>query len=131
MKKILLSLSTLIVASVWAGWALAADAGVVIELKGSAKSVHALLADLEKEAVYKDAACSLDKKSGKTTKVICATADGALLNFLSRNAPTGVRWSISGTATQVMSVTRSCPTGCALKTCNGVTTCFNRSCAAC
>ena len=117
MKKMLLLLLASIIAPAWAG-DVAPDAGtgVVIELKGSAKDINALAADLEKEAVYKEAACSGKpaKKSGKTAKINCAKADGALMTFLSKNAPTKVHWSISAVANRSIS---ACPGSCTIINC--------------
>lgn len=100
MKKILLLLSVLI-----ASPALAADTGIVIDLKGPTKDVSSLVADLKKEAAYQDAGCAAANKSGK--KIQCARADGALLTFLSKNAPPKVIWHIS--AAPATSVGGSCP----------------------
>ena len=127
MKNLLLLLSVLIVVPAWAGDAVpVSGTGVVIELKGSAKSLSVLVADLEKDAVYKAAECSSKpmKKSGKTAKITCAQADGALLAFLAKNAPANVHWSISAAATKRVSTATSkgvaplgCPTGCSLMNC--------------
>ena len=133
MKNILLFLSALIVVPAWAGDAEVApkssamgmqtapgtQTAVNIELKGSAKSVGALVADLEKEAVYKDATCSSKpaEKSGSIARITCAKADSALMTFLSKNAPAKVHWSISAAANQSASVAASCPSGCTLINC--------------
>lgn len=127
MKNLLLLLSALIVVPAWAGDAVpASGTGVVIELKGSAKSLSALVADLEKDAVYKAAECSSKpmKKSGKTAKITCAQADGALLAFLGNNAPANIHWSISAAATKSLSTAANkgvlaCPPpiGCAMMHC--------------
>lgn len=121
MKNMLLFLLSMIVAApAWAGDEPPAATGVVIELKGPAKSVAALVADLEKDKAYQDAACSPGRKSGKAAKIACAQADSALMAFLGKNAPAKVRWSISSTATPATtkSVTPlGCPTGCALMNC--------------
>lgn len=126
MKILMLLLSALIVVPAWAGEVPVSATGVVIELKGSAKSLSALVADLEKDAVYKAAECSSKpmKKSGKTTKITCAQADGALLAFLAKNAPANVHWSISAAAAKKISAAASkgvaplgCPTGCLLMNC--------------
>ncbi|OGS81168.1 MAG: hypothetical protein A2Z94_02350 [Gallionellales bacterium GWA2_55_18] len=139
-KNLLLLLSALIVVPAWAGDVAVAPAtakptamqaapvtetGVVIELKGSAKGTSALVADLEKEAVYKEAVCSSKpaKKPGKTAKITCAKADGALLVFLGKNAPANVHWSISAAATKSLSiaairgVTVTCPQICRIMPC--------------
>jgi hypothetical protein len=113
MKKMMLVLLALIVVPAWAADVAAtpeAQTRVNIELKGSAKSVQALVADMEKAAVYKEAICSTKpaKKSGKTI-ITCAKADSALMDFLSKNAPAKVQWSIS--------VAASCATGCVLMNC--------------
>lgn len=124
MKNLLLLLSALIAVPAWAGEVPVSETGVVIELKGSAKSLSALVADLEKDAVYKAAECSSKpmRKSGKTAKITCAQADGALLTFLVKNAPTNVHWSISAAASKALSSAAnksilSCPTGCTLAHC--------------
>jgi hypothetical protein len=126
MKNMLLLLLTLIIVPAWAGdVAPDTQTGVSIELKGSAKSLSALVADLEKDAVYKEAACSTApaKKSGETVKISCAKADGALMTFLSKNAQT-VHWSISALANKSLPATAkqgvvpmSCPTGCSIINC--------------
>lgn len=126
MKKMLLLLSALIVAPAFAGENVpAASQGVVIKLGGSTKDVAALLAELEKDAVFKDASCSAGKP-GKKAKISCSQADGALLTFLSKNAPVGVNWSISPaphTAPQPKLMLRApastltCPAGCSPKNC--------------
>lgn len=136
MKNLLLLLSALIAVPAWAADATpavkptaqpvsAAETGIVIVLKGTNKGVAALAANLEKEAVYKEANCSSKpaKKPGKTAKITCAKADGALLAFLSKNAPAKVQWSISAAATKSIPVTTKgaayCPPpiGCAMMNC--------------
>lgn len=120
MRKLLLLLCALIFAApAWAGDAVPVnETGVVIELKGSAKNLSALAADMEKDAVYKAAECSSKpmKKSGKTAKITCAKADGALLAFLGKNAPANVHWSISAAANKGVSPL-GCPAGCSLMHC--------------
>lgn len=133
MKNLILVLLALIAVPAQAGdvtAALITQAGVNIELKGPAKSVRALVADLEKDTAYKDAGCSSApaKKSGKTakTKIRCAKPDGTLMTFLSKNAPAQVHWSISSSGTSVA----ACPTGCILTNCpppNGILRCCNTS----
>ena len=126
MKSILLFLLALIVVPSWADDAalmpsanatasaappaLDSATSVYIELKGPAKSLPALVADLEKTAVYREAGCSSipTKKPGKTAKIMCTKADGALMTYLSKSAPANVHWSISVAA---------CPTGCTLINC--------------
>lgn len=147
MKKMLLLLSALIVApamaedaapliqkSAAAQTALASETGVVIQLKGAAKSTSALVADLQKEAVYKDAACSASaaKRPAKVAKITCAKADGALMDFLSKNAQ-AVHWSISAAPRmRLMSTTTGgCAVGCVPTSCNGVAGCFKKGCIAC
>lgn len=127
MKNLLLLLSALIVVPAWAGDAVPAnETGVIIGLEGSAKSLSALVADLEKDAVYKAAECSSKpmRKSGKTAKITCAQADGALLAFLGKNAPANVHWSISAAAAKRVPFAASkgvaplgCPSGCSLMNC--------------
>jgi hypothetical protein len=126
MKNLLLFLLALIVVPVWAEGS--ADApmkaapdiqtSVNIVLKGSPGSVSALVAALEKDAVYKDAGCSSKpaRKSGKMAKISCAKADSALMEFLSKNASAKVHWSISAT-TSAVSSPLSCPTGCVFMNC--------------
>jgi len=142
MKNMLLILLALIVmpvaVPVWAGDAAIAPStpkpsaqtmraapdtqtSVVIELKGSPKSTSALLANLEKDAVYKEAVCSTTKKSEKTAEIKCAKADSGLMAFLSKNAQ-AVHWSISEEP--------GCPTGCSLMHCpppNGPIVCCNQT----
>jgi hypothetical protein len=139
MKKIALLLLASIIAPAWAEEAAApapaTQTAVTVQLSGSAKGVQALLAKLEKDAVYKDSGCSGKpmKKSAKTAKISCTNAGGALLGYLAENTPDKVRWSISGAATP-MSATRamsSCPIGCALTICGGVSGCFRKACGAC
>lgn len=139
MKNLLLLLSALVVVPAWAEEAPVTGTGVVIELKGSAKSVHALVADLEKETVYKDAACSSKpaKKPGRTAKITCAKTDGALLAFLGNNAPANIHWSISAAATKSLSTAANkgvlaCPPpiGCAMMHCpppTGPIVCCNQT----
>lgn len=122
MKKMLLLLSVLIVAPAWAeAPAQTATTGnaVVIELKGQARSVSALIADLKKDEVYQAAACSTGKKSGKTTKITCSKTDGALLTFLANNAPAEVRWSISAAPAGWVPQPPGCPppAGCSMMNC--------------
>lgn len=104
MKYILLLLSALIVMPAWAGdVAPTAKTGVVIKLKGSAKNVSALVAELEKEAAYTEASCTTGKKPGKTAKITCAKADGTLMTFLGNYAAAKVQWTVSGTTVAVAS----------------------------
>jgi hypothetical protein len=141
MKHKLMMLLALIVAPAWAAEtampanapAPAAQTAVTVELSGSAKDVRGLLAELEKDAVYKDSGCSAKpmKKSAKTARIGCTSAGGALLDYLGKNAPNKVHWSISGAATLMMPTTSNCPTGCALTTCGGVLGCFKKGCIAC
>ncbi len=116
MKKLLLCLlALLVVAPAWGGTATFISwAGVAIELKGSAESVSTLVAGLEKEAVYKDAACSTvpAKKSGKTARISCDKADSGLMDFLTKNAPATVQWSISS-----VPAVGKCLPGCATMHC--------------
>lgn len=81
---------------------------VAIEFKGPAKSTSALVAGLEKEAVYKEAACS--KKAGKTARITCANANGRLMEFLLKNAPASVQWSTTN-------LTLTCLNGCVYTQC--------------
>ncbi len=122
MKNLLLLLAFIAV-PVWAGDAVpVSETGVVIELKGKAQGLSALMAGLEKETAYNEAGCSSKPaKSGKTAKITCAKADGALLTFLSKNAAAKVHWTISAAATSAapsaVSSPLSCPTGCSLMNC--------------
>lgn len=142
MKKIALLLLASIVAPTWAeeaaAPAAAAQTAVTVQLSGSAKGVQALLAALEKDAVYKDSGCSGKpmKKSAKTAKINCTNAGGALLGYLGANTPHKVRWSMSGaatpiSATQTLAPRLVCPTGCAATICGGVAGCFRKGCGAC
>ncbi|MFH0933652.1 MAG: hypothetical protein V1879_00430, partial [Pseudomonadota bacterium] len=110
MKKILL-LAALIVAPAWAGdikvmptasqvvmHDTPAPSGIVIELKGDAKDVAALVADLEKEAIFKEAACTV-RESQESTKISCARADGKQMEYLDAYPSAKVHWSISGATT--------------------------------
>lgn len=125
MKNLLLFLLALITSPAWAGDAAPdTQTAVIIELKGPAQSTTALIADLEKQAVYKEALCATTpaKKAGKTAKISCTKADSALMSFLSSNTPANVRWSISGTAPTAAgqtpdSTTSLCPTGCFMMNC--------------
>jgi len=80
---------------------------VVIELKGPAKSVAAMVAELEQDAVYKDAACSHAGKPGKTATITCANADSGLMAFVSHNLAEKVRWSISGSTVPNLFTTKA------------------------
>lgn len=139
MKKMALLLLASIIAPAWAedapAPAPATQTAVTVQLSGSSKGVQALLAKLEKDAVYKDSGCSGKpmKKSAKTAKISCTNAGGALLGYLGENTPDKVRWSISGAATPMLATRAmsSCPTGCTLTICGGVTGCFRRGCLAC
>jgi len=133
MKITLLILLSLIVMPAWAEDAAAPsvskpetiqaapapETSVVIELKGSSKNVSAVASGLEKEAVYKDAACSTaNNKSGKAARITCTKADSALMTFLTKNAPAKVQWSISPAG---------CPTGCLLMPCPSITVCCSKT----
>jgi len=126
--KMLPLLLALIVVPAWAGDAApVTEQSVNIELKGATKSLSALVADLEKEAVYKEAGCSSKPvKSGKIAKISCVKADSTLMAFLSKNAPAKVNWTISSTATSASKAPAAasaeitplgCPVGCALMAC--------------
>lgn len=95
---------------------LAADTGVSIKLNGPAKDIAALAADLEKDAVYNKAGCSSapGKKSKTRAAIKCAKPDSALMEFLTKNAPAGVSWSISAAAGEPVA---ACPSGCVLTNC--------------
>lgn len=142
MKKMALILLASIAAPAWAedapAPAPATQTAVTVQLSGSAKGVQALLAKLEKDAVYTDSGCSGKpmKKSAKTAKISCTNAGGALLGYLAENTPDKVRWSISGvtskmSATQTLTPRLSCPTGCTATVCGGVVGCFRKACGAC
>ncbi len=142
MKRVVLLLLALVAVPAWAedapAPASATQTTVTVQLSGSAKGVQALLAKLEKDAVYKDSGCSGKpmKKSAKTAKINCTNAGGALLAYLGENTPQKVRWSISGTAggmsaTQTLAPRLVCPTGCTATICNGVAGCFRKGCLAC
>jgi len=127
MKNFLLLLSVLIAAPAWAEEAAPASASqtaVTVQLTGSAKGVRAMLAGLEKDAVYKDAGCSAKsmKKSAKTAKISCANAGGALLDYLGKNTPDKVRWSISS------AVATRAALACAIQTCNNLRGCYFPRC---
>jgi len=137
MNTILPLLLALIVVPAWAGdvasapsmpkqkpmqTSLVTETGVVIELKGSARNTSALVADLEKDAVYKEAACS--KKPGKIVRISCAKADSALMAFLSKNAPANVHWRIStATSTRLSTEPVGCASGCVLAPCPTTVVC--------
>jgi len=142
MKRIALLLLALIAAPAWAEEAVApapaTQTAVTVQLSGSAKGVQALLAKLEKDAVYQESGCSGKpmKKSAKTAKISCTSAGGALLAYLGENTPDKVRWSISGaaarmSATQAVAPRIVCPIGCTPTICGGVAGCFRRGCLAC
>ncbi len=137
MKKLTLLLALLVLPA----WAVdtAAERGMNIELSGPAKSVAALVADLERNAAYPEAGCTARSKVGKTAKIVCTKANGALLTVLN-GAPANVRWSISSankvqpvgatTATAVAPVdtAEGCAAGCATMRCpppNGPVMCCN------
>ncbi len=148
-KKMLLLLSALIVVPAWAGdiapsspaAAAPAGSGVVIVLKGAAGDISALVADLEKEAVYKEAACAPASKPGKTAKISCAKAYAGLMAFLGQYASAKVQWHISGATTVAPVVapvaatleaqsTAICPTGCTMMNCpppGGAPACCKRT----
>lgn len=131
--KLIMLLLALVVVPAWAGEAAtpAAQTAVTVQLSGSHKGVQALLADLEKDAAYKESGCSAKpmKKSAKMVKISCSNASGALLDYLSKNTQSGVRWNISGAT--AASTLAACPAGCSVQTCSGVTACFKRGCIAC
>lgn len=123
MKKALPLLFALIAVSAWAGEAIVAPSmsrneamvappvGVVIEFKGADKSISALIAAMEKEGVYKEAACATvpGKDTGKPASISCGKAEGALMTYLSKHAPADTLWSITTAS--------SCPTGCYMMNC--------------
>ena len=136
MKKLLLILSVLLAAPAWAGEAAAtaeqaaapaAQIAVTVALSGASKGVRALLAELEKDAVYKEAGCSAKpmKKPAKTARISCTNASGALLDYLGKNTPSKIRWSISGAAPLTMSTAAST---CAKQTCSGILSCYFPRC---
>ncbi len=137
MKRIALLLLALIAAPAWAedapAPAPATQTAVTVQLSGSVKGVQALLAKLEKDAVYKDSGCSGKpmKKSAKAAKISCTNAGGALLAYLGENAPDKVRWSISAAGARMSATGIICPVGCTATVCGGVTGCFRRGCLAC
>lgn len=136
MKKLPLLLALLVLPA-WAADA-AGDRGMNVELKGPAKSVAALVADLEKDAAYKDAGCAAKGKPGKTARISCAKAEGALLTAL-KAAPGDVRWSVSSAAAKPVAApaaaaaplsAQGCAVGCSYMKCpppNGVPMCCNIS----
>ncbi len=118
MKKMLPFLLALIVAPAWAADEMPfPEAGVTIELKGESAKLSAVLGEIEKETVYKEAGCATKpaKKAAKKASISCTKADGALLTLLSKNAQT-VRWSISGAAYRA-AAPMACPTGCVFMNC--------------
>jgi len=139
MKTIVLFLSALMVAPVWAGEAVVAKPApvasaasaaaptsghsVYVEIKGAPKSVRALIGALEADAVYKDASCVTlpASKSGKSAGVACAKADSALMSSLGKNASADVSYSLKAAA---------CATGCSLMACpppGGPTVCCKKT----
>lgn len=125
MKKLLLCLLALTaVAPAWGGSAvLASWAGVVVELKGANQDISALAAKLEKDRVYKAAACAPANIAGETAKIDCAKADSGLMAFLGKNAPATVQWSIASVAAE-----NKCTPGCVSMKCpppNGPLVCCN------
>ena len=136
MKQMLMMLLALTVAPVWAeeaaapvaqAAASAAQTAVTVVLSGSSKGVRALLAELEKDAVYKDSGCSGKpmKKSAKTAKISCANASSALLDYLGKHTPAKVRWSISGSAPKMLA-SINCNINCLPMTCGGITVCAKK-----
>lgn len=130
MKKLLLLLSMLIAVPAWAGDVTSSSAGqtaVTVQLSGSVKGVRAMLAGLEKDAVYKDAGCSAKpmKKAAKTAKISCSHAGGALLDYMGKNTPNKVRWSISSA---VGTVAARAALACAVQTCSGILGCYYARC---
>lgn len=128
--KLLMLLLASIIAPAWAGEIAAlaptTQTTVAIHLSGSAQGVRALLAGLEKDPVYEGSGCSSGKpmaKSAKTAKIICTNASGALLEYLIRNTPSKVRWSISSVTTLYLS-------SCLRQTCSGATGCYLSRCGA-
>jgi len=105
-----------------------AQTGVVIELKGAAKDTAALSANLEKDAVFKDAGCST-KSARKSAKITCAKADSGLMAFLAKNAPANIRWSISAAPITMKALALpTTATACYRLICSGVAGCFTKGC---
>lgn len=125
MKKLLMFLLALIiVAPAWANDdRTLSSTGVIIKLKGSDEGVSNLVADLEKQKVFKTAICGMVKKS----EIYCGIADSGLMAFIGENAPAAVKWSISSTP-PILSI--KCVPGCKTMRCpppNGPMTCCNTS----
>lgn len=101
-----------------------AETSVVIQLNGTAKSIATVVADLEKDAAYKEAACSTRhaKKTGKTANITCAKANSGLMEFLLKNTPVKVRWNISAAAPRLTAT-------CYKLVCGGIAGCFTRGCS--
>ncbi|MBU1777482.1 MAG: hypothetical protein KJ899_12715 [Gammaproteobacteria bacterium] len=135
MKYMLLLLSVFITTSVWAGdlavapAAMKADVmktapavatGAIIEFKGTKEDVGTLLDELEKTALYKENACfhSSEKRTTETTQITCASASGALMDYLLKNAQDKVTWHISPAP-----MLKACPAGCYLMPCPITTKC--------
>lgn len=122
MKNLLLLLLALnAVAPAWGDTAAPVSwAGVVIELKGPAESVSALVAKLEKDAAYKAAACGPAKTTEGSTKIDCAKPDNKLMAFLGMNAPATVQWNISSAV-----VGGKCTGNCIMMPCPSTSVCCN------
>lgn len=130
MKKLSFLLAMIALPAWAADTAPTAERGMSIELKGPAPSVSALVADLEKNAAYKDAGCAARTgKAGKKARIACARADGALLTALGGSAPADVRWTISSAmAVGAPAAPLGCPVGCSYMRCpppSGPAACCN------
>lgn len=114
MKKLLLCLLALtVVAPAWGDTTKFLAPSVTIELNNLTKNddVSKLVAKLKEDAVYQAAACVPAKATKATTKIDCARADSGLMDFLSKNAPPTVLWSITSL------IEKKCAVGCALMHC--------------
>lgn len=122
MKNLLLFfLALIVVVPAWGDTAAPVSwAGVVIELKGPAESVSALVAKLKEAPVYKAASCETASKLEATVTINCAKADNRLMAFLGKNAPATVQWSISSAAAG-----GKCTGNCILMPCPSATVCCN------
>lgn len=114
MKKLLLCLLALtVVAPAWGDTAKFIAPSVTIELNNLTKNddVSKLVAKLKEDAVYKAATCGPADATKGPTKIDCARADSGLMDFLSKNAPPTVLWSITSL------IEKKCAVGCSLMHC--------------
>jgi hypothetical protein len=122
MKNLLSFLLALaIVSPAWGGDVPPASwSGIVVELNGPAVNVSALVDELKKAPAYKVAACNANKEFGDSVKIECAKANSELMDFLVKNSPAVVQWSISSIPAE-----GKCNVGCVLMACPTTVVCCN------